>query len=104
VLLAQWGNATDVPVPGDYDGDTRTDFAVYRNGDWYVFQSTAGPLIANWGVATDKPVPADYDGDNKDDLAIYRPSQGLWAIYPQFGTTRRCLPLWGNATDVPVSG
>jgi hypothetical protein len=60
VSIVNWGSSTDVPVPGDYDGDGRDDQAVYRNGSWFVFRSTAGPLVAAWGVAGDVAVPSKY--------------------------------------------
>ena len=55
-----WGNSTDVPVPGDYDGDGKDDFAVYRNGVWYLMRSSQGITTVNWGVASDIPIPAKY--------------------------------------------
>ena len=55
-----WGLQTDVPVPGDYDGDGKSDLAVYRpsTGAWYVLQSTtnaASYISYQWGVDTDIP-------------------------------------------------
>ena len=78
-----WGIAQDVPVPADYDGDGRTDIAVYRpsTGTWFIINSsTGGWRTQQWGVPGDIPVPGDYDGDNRTDIAVYR--DGTWFIFP----------------------
>jgi hypothetical protein len=43
-----------VPVPGDYNGDGRTDLAVWRpaDGTWYV----RGVATTPWGANGDVPV------------------------------------------------
>ncbi|CAN5389731.1 hypothetical protein BH10ACI1_BH10ACI1_00090 [soil metagenome] len=102
----QFGGAAfgDVAVPGNYDGDKKTDYAVYRNGLWYVWQSSNGQVrTAQFGVAGDKPIAGDYDGDGKTDFAVWRPSNGVWYIWRSSdgGYDFRQFGLNG---DIPLSG
>lgn len=101
-----WGNNTDTPVQGDFDGDGTTDFAIYRPStyDWWVTTSSnSSHFNANFGASGDIPVPADYDGDGKTDIAVYRPgtTNATWRVYQSSdGTTD--VRQYGLPSDIPA--
>ena len=112
------GQAGDLPVAGDYDGNGRWEPAVLRGRTWIsatagsiVYDPAgmpAGPAAQPWypmGGPTLVPVPADYDGDGKTDPAYYDLVDGTWWIMGQpspvaFGNP----PTSGGSMgyDVPV--
>ncbi len=113
-VAAPFPVASDRPVPGDYDGDGRTDFAVYHpNGAWDIRFSSgrydAGRTIS-WGLSSDIPVPGDYDGDGFTDIAVYRPAEGKWYILRSNGLNWYYVNQvgytvqFGGSTDRPVPG
>jgi hypothetical protein len=102
----QFGLASDLNVPADYDRDGYTDIGVWRpsNGTWYMFDESQNKVtIKQWGMSGDIPVPAQYDNSGSPELAVFRPSTGVWWIYTNAGAGTTSAVKWGISGDRPVS-
>ncbi len=101
-VTVNWGTGGDKPMRGDFDGDGKSDAAVFHPSDgvWYIRQSSNSQARYDyWGTATDKFVPNDYDGDGKSDLAVFR--NGVWYI-KQSSNGSPLSKSWGANTDLLV--
>ncbi|HEX8367770.1 MAG TPA: FG-GAP-like repeat-containing protein [Pyrinomonadaceae bacterium] len=96
----------------DFDGDGKTDPAVYRNNTWLINPSANSSLVnspqgfyaVQFGQAGDKLTPADYDGDGKTDIAVWREApatQAAFYILQSSNNTFRA-ESFGQTGDNPI--
>jgi hypothetical protein len=121
-LTDVFGQSTDIPVIGDWNGDGTDEVGVWRpstdrfmldtngNGKW---DGNAGgdTLTGVFGQSTDIPVIGDWNGDGKDEVGVWRPSMrkflldtngnGKWDGNAGGDTL---TGVFGQSTDIPVIG
>jgi len=105
-----YGQASDAPVTGDWNGDGITAIGVFQNGRWKLDSNGDGRFTASdetvyFGAAGDLPVVGDFNGDGVDELGIYR--GGTWIMDTngnrEIDAQDKVFEL-GGALDRPVAG
>ena len=94
--MVNFGQAGDIPVVGDWNGDGIDGIGVVRGSKWMLRQtpSSGSPdLEFDFGDAAGIPVVGDWNGNGVDTVGRYR--SGTWDLKDQFlpGTPDRNLLL-----------
>ncbi len=114
------GDASDIPVVGDWTGTGITKIGVYRvsTGTWYLdlngnmgWDGPGVDAVIGWGGdASDIPVVGDWNGTGTTKIGVYRRATGTWYLdlngngaWDGCGTDR-CIGWGGDPSDIPVIG
>jgi hypothetical protein len=117
----QWGlYDTDFYVTGDFVGDSRADFVVWRgfgagtNGIWYIKENGGASAMSfiQFGIGSgatatrDVPLRADFSGDGKTDIAVFRRTDGTfyWMDSPGAGAFHAHSGLPTGTTPIILAG
>ncbi|HEX6641608.1 MAG TPA: SBBP repeat-containing protein [Thermoanaerobaculia bacterium] len=110
------GEADDLPIAGDFDGDDHTDVGVFRpsTGQFIIRRQPQNEVVAVTfvGEPGDRPVIGDWDGDGFDTLGVFRDNGAFPPVF--FLTNSRVTDgaffkvelqfFAGQEGDVPLAG
>jgi hypothetical protein len=117
-LVAGFGSAGDVPVVRDWNGDGRSEIAVFRasagqwlidyNGNYLWDGEGAGQDVSMYlGQNGDVAIAGDWNSNGNDKLGVFR--DGFWIIdkdgdFIWDGEPNDKVAAFGRAGDIPVPG
>lgn len=104
----RFGQAGDIPVMGDWNGDGVHTVGVVRGNRWLLRNSnTPGPphLSFSFGAPDDIPVVGDWTGSGRTGIGMKRKRSNRWRL------RNRALPgrpdidfRFGGVNDIPITG
>jgi hypothetical protein len=101
-----FGDPSDIPVMGDWDGNGTRTPGVFRAGTWYLRNTNnqgGADITLTYGSPGDVPVVGDWDGDGKDTVGVFR--GGRWYLRNSNTSGGHDVALaFGIGTDTPVVG
>ena len=105
-----YGQANDIPVAGDWNGDGITAIGTFNAGRWQIDSDGDGRFTerdqsALFGALGDLPVVGDFDGDGVEELGVFR--AGTWILDTngnrEIDAADKVFEL-GSEDDLPVVG
>ncbi len=91
----------------DFDGDLRTDFAIFRrsNNLWLISNSSDNSTTSvTFGLSSsDILTPGDYDGDGRTDVAVWRTTTGTFFVRRSSAPGNTLFFPFGQPGDEPVA-
>jgi len=105
-----YGNPSDIPFIGDWNGNGIETVGLYRESTGFLFlRNTNDQGNANvqiyYGNPGDLPVAGDWNGDGTDTIGIYRPSQARFYLRNTNTQGNADVDMaFGNAGDIPIAG
>lgn len=117
--LTDWGTGSEyTPLVGDFNGDGKSDIALYQAqyGRWFVAFNNYGTQnsftqangtytvqswYTDWGTGSGNvPLIGDFNNDGKSDIAYYQSQYGRWYVaYNDYSTYNRFDVASGTATN-----
>jgi len=84
-----FGITGDIPIPGDWNADGRTEISVFRNSTHMFYLDYNGNGVwngagidrqYNFGITGDIPVTGDWNSDGRTDIGVFRPSTHVFYL------------------------
>ena len=109
------GQAGEVPVVGDWNGDGKTKIGVHANGTWileyngnYAWDGTGTDKLIFFGGAGYRPMVGDWNGSGWTKIGAYHVN-GTWALdyngnFVWDGTSIDKLTFFGGPEWTPIVG